>query len=223
MNYELARIGIGAGAGASYGLGYSQMAEVSAKVAHFIRNLGYQAIPMGNDTGLSVPMAIEAGLGEQSRIGIVVHPVLGTCFRICKVATDLPLIPDKPITFGALEFCKVCKKCAEICPSGAITTGDGYNDPYPPMSNAGTKRWYADAAKCGQWWADDGMPCNRCIVACPFNKPQTWIHDVVKGVAGVTPAFNSLFVSMDDVMGYGEFYPTEIEEGFWDSEDWPNG
>ena len=30
-----------------------------------------------------------------------IHPVMGTCFRISKVLTNLPLVPDKPISFGA--------------------------------------------------------------------------------------------------------------------------
>lgn len=223
MNFELARVGSGAAGGAAVGQGYSRMAEVASKVADFIRNLGYQAIPMGNDTGLSVPMAVEAGLGEQVRTSFIAHPVLGTNLRLCKVLTDLPLTTDKPITFGAHEFCLSCKKCAENCPVQAITFEDDYNEPACATSSTGSKRWYVNAEKCGQWWKDGAMPCNRCVVACPFNKPQTWMHDVVKGVAGTTTAFNSLFVALDDVMGYGDYFGGDVEADFWKTEDWPNG
>ncbi|MHA1228188.1 MAG: hypothetical protein ACTSPV_15695, partial [Candidatus Hodarchaeales archaeon] len=45
------------------GNGYSRMAFLVACMAEFLRNLGYQAIPAGNDTALSVPLAVQAGLG----------------------------------------------------------------------------------------------------------------------------------------------------------------
>ena len=54
-------------AGAATGLGYSRMIEVAVKMAEFVRNLGYNAIPMGNDTALSHPLAVDAGLGELGR------------------------------------------------------------------------------------------------------------------------------------------------------------
>ena len=69
-------------------------------LAEFIRILGYKAIPMGNDTSLSIPLAIDAGLGELGRHGLLITPEYGPCVRLCKVFTDLPLEPDKPIQFG---------------------------------------------------------------------------------------------------------------------------
>jgi hypothetical protein len=43
-------------AGRATGIGYSRMAHAIACLAEFIRHLGYQAIPMGNDTSLSIPI-----------------------------------------------------------------------------------------------------------------------------------------------------------------------
>jgi epoxyqueuosine reductase len=45
------------------GLVYSKMAFMLAILGEFIRNLGYRAFQCGNDTALSIPLAIEAGLG----------------------------------------------------------------------------------------------------------------------------------------------------------------
>ena len=47
----------------------SQSFSAIACLAEFIRKLGYGAIPMGNDTALSLPLAIDAGLGEMGRNG----------------------------------------------------------------------------------------------------------------------------------------------------------
>ncbi|MEE8355604.1 MAG: reductive dehalogenase domain-containing protein, partial [Candidatus Bathyarchaeia archaeon] len=44
-------------------MGYSRMPVVAGSLAEFIRGLGYHAIPCGNDTAISVPLAIQAGLG----------------------------------------------------------------------------------------------------------------------------------------------------------------
>ncbi|MBC8249451.1 MAG: hypothetical protein H8E90_07210, partial [Anaerolineales bacterium] len=51
-------------ASAATALAYSRMAEVAASLAKYIRALGYPALPSGNDTAQSIPLAIDAGLGE---------------------------------------------------------------------------------------------------------------------------------------------------------------
>ena len=56
----------------SVDLGYARMAFVATSVAEFIRFLGYHAIPCGNDTGPSIPFAIDAGLGELGRNGLLI-------------------------------------------------------------------------------------------------------------------------------------------------------
>jgi hypothetical protein len=91
------------------GLGYSRMAVTSGSLAEFLRALGYIGIPSGNDTALSVPYAIAAGLGEYSRMGLLITPEYGPRVRLAKVFTDAPLVPDRPIRFGVYEFCQKCK------------------------------------------------------------------------------------------------------------------
>lgn len=206
---------------AAVGVGYSRMAEVASKMAEFIRGIGYQAIPMGNDTGLSVPMAIEAGLGEQGRSGILVHPVLGTCIRIAKVATDMPIAPDKPITFGVEGFCKTCKKCARECPAAAIPTDDTYNEPIRVSNNPGPKKWYVDVWKCHCFWTENGTDCGTCMRTCPYNKPQTWLHDAVKGMTATASFLDPVFIKLDDMMGYGKYYDPDAAARFWQTAEWP--
>jgi len=87
-------------------------------LAEAIRMMGYNAIPCKNGTALSIPLAIDAGLGQLGRNGLLITPKYGPAVRIGKVLTDMPLVPDRPIDFGVTEFCQSCKKCAEHCPPG---------------------------------------------------------------------------------------------------------
>ena len=156
-------------AGSATGVGYSRMAFVIACLAEFVRNLGYRAIPMGNDTALSIPLAVDAGLGELGRNGLLVTPQYGPCVRLCKVFTDLPLAPDQPAAFGLAETCRRCYRCAEACEVEAISF-----DPEPsyrtvsPSNNLGIERWAVDHDKCYGFWIENGASCSTCIAACPF-------------------------------------------------------
>jgi epoxyqueuosine reductase len=158
-------------AGAATGLGYSRMAEVASKTVTFIRKLGYSAIPIGNDTCLSVPLAIDAGLGELGRHGMLINPYFGSMVRICKVITDFPLIVDKPISFGAAEYCSNCTICAKSCPSRAISFNrETAWESVCPSCSSGVKKWYVSGWDCLKYWVYSGTSCGLCQVVCPFNK-----------------------------------------------------
>jgi epoxyqueuosine reductase QueG len=126
---------------------------------------------MGNDTALSIPLAIDAGLGELGRNGLLITPQYGPCVRLCKVFTDLPLMPDQPISFGVTETCMKCFKCAEACEVEAISS-----DPEPsyrtvsPSNNQGIVRWAVDHDKCYAFWIENSASCATCIAACPFTQ-----------------------------------------------------
>jgi epoxyqueuosine reductase len=156
-------------AGSATGVGYSRMAYAAACLAAFIRNLGYRAIPMGNDTALSIPLAIDAGLGELGRNGLLVTPEYGPCVRLCKVFTDLPLVPDAPAAYGIVEACRRCRRCAEACEVGAIQA-----DPAPsfrtvsPSNNLGIERWAVNHDACYGFWVENGASCSTCIATCPY-------------------------------------------------------
>ncbi|MBW2513361.1 MAG: reductive dehalogenase, partial [Deltaproteobacteria bacterium] len=117
-------------ASAATGTGYSRMAFTAGLLAQFIRGLGFQAIPSGNDTACSIPVAIDAGLGEIARNGLLITPKFGPRVRLAKVLTDLPLVPDRPIEFGVWDFCLACEKCAKKCPSKSIMFGPPSAEPH---------------------------------------------------------------------------------------------
>ena len=157
-------------AAAATGVGYSKMAFILACMGEFIRNLGYKAIQCGNDTALSIPLAIDAGLGELGRNGLLITPQHGPRVRLCKIFTDLPLEPDKPIEFGVKEFCKRCKLCAERCEVDAISMEDEPSFKITCRSNnPGALKWYVDVERCYLYWCENGVDCSTCIKVCPYN------------------------------------------------------
>jgi epoxyqueuosine reductase len=192
---------------AATGNGYSRKAFTVASVAEFIRGLGYNAIPSPNDTGLSVPMAIDAGLGELSRMGLLVTPKYGPRVRLAKVITDLPLVPDSPISFGVQEFCEVCGKCADACPSGGIAKkGEPRTmEPINLSTNPGVLKWPINAEKCYEQWQINGMDCSLCLRACPFNKPDNWLHEATRILVGArSGTLDQIMLNLDNASRYGE-------------------
>ncbi|MGQ9720811.1 MAG: reductive dehalogenase [Candidatus Jordarchaeum sp.] len=154
------------------GLGYSKMVFLSASLAEFIRGLGYTAIPCANDTALSIPLAVSAGLGQLGRSGLLITPEFGPAVRICKVLTNIPLKNDTPIDFGVTEYCQNCRRCAEICPTEAISFGERTKEPTSISNNPGVLKWPINPEKCLASWRKNGFSCSNCIAVCPFNKVQ---------------------------------------------------
>ena len=198
---------------AAQGDGYSKMPFVAGRLAHFIRTLGYKAIPCGNDTALSIPLAIDAGLGELGRNGVLITEKFGPRCRLCKVFTDLPLVPDEPIEFGVTEFCNTCRRCAENCPGRAILFGEPTDQPINISNNGGIFKWPIDAEKCLRFWVqNDCSSCSNCIMVCPFNKPMGWLHDMTRFFVRNASWLDSLLVRLDKAFGYGKRIKTEQ---FW--------
>ena len=195
-------------------LGYSEMAFVAASLATFIRKLGYHAIPSGNDTGLTIPMAVDAGLGELGRNGLLITEEFGPRIRLCKVFTEAPLVPDKPVDMGLRHFCEQCKKCAKHCPGGAIQKGETTDQPVNISSGRGVLKWPIDAHKCYRFWYANGAWCANCIRVCPWNKPNTLFHKFNRSIIMNAPWSHAFFVWIDDVFRYGK-----QSVGYWNLEE----
>lgn len=190
---------------------YSKLGFCSVSLAEFIRAMGYNAIPCVNDTALSVPLAIDAGLGELGRHGLLITERYGPCVRICKVLTDMPLNPDTPKEFGVKKFCQLCTKCADCCPSHAISKGDMTWEGPSEGNNPGILKWYINSEKCLKYWIKIGSCCSTCKAVCPFTKgEELLIHDFVRGVIKNVPFINRFWVVMDNLFGYGKKRRPEI-------------
>lgn len=207
MDYEAMRSSPSALGGAATGLGYSRMAFVAHLLAVFIRGLGYGALPCGNDTALSVPLAMAAGLGEAGRMGLLITERFGPRVRLCKVFTDMPLVTDAFKPFGVWEFCRTCRACAYHCPSRAIPEGEPTLEGPNVSSHSGISKWYVNGEKCFEYWAQNRQDCAVCIRVCPFNKAPGLVHDLVRATVKRTSRFNSFFVRMDKALGYDRMVP----------------
>lgn len=151
-------------------LGYSKCVFLAVSMAEFLRGLGFTAIPCVNDTALSIPLAVSAGLGQAGRCGLLITPEFGSAIRICKVFTDLPLKCDKPVDYGIVDYCRKCKRCAESCPVNAIPYGDRTFEPKTKSNNPGVLKWSIDPEKCVMYWRETGVTCSICIAVCPFTR-----------------------------------------------------
>ncbi|NDV18407.1 reductive dehalogenase [Pseudodesulfovibrio sp. JC047] len=187
---------------------YSRANIYSNRIKVFLRGLGYQHFGGGTSSvGRSVPFGIMAGMGEGCRAGILCSPQWGTDLRtVMLTVTDLPLAETKPIDAGIVEFCKVCKKCGEMCPSGAISMAD---EPFwggdVPWQAKGYKGWYMNAKKCYSYMLSGDPDCSRCQTVCPFTKfDEAVMHDLVRMSIAKAPALNSIIRNMDDIFGYGQ-------------------
>ena len=215
MDYAAMHYAPDAITGAATGLGYSMQAVVANLMAAFVRGLGYQAVPSGNDTALSIPLAIAAGLGELGRMGLLVTEKYGPRVRLSKVFTDLPLQHDDYRPFGVAEFCTTCKKCAIHCPSQSIPFGEPTLEGPSPANHSGVRKWYIDPERCYAFWGQNGMDCSRCVAVCPFNKPPGRLHDVVRFFVKRFPRLNRLWLWADDVAAYGRKVASR-PEGYWE-------
>jgi len=176
---------------------YSQLKFITTQLSDFIAGLGYEAQyreTLGfNPELLMVPVAIDAGVGEFARNGRVMSPEYGVNMRVKAVTTDMPLKIDKPISFGAHDFCMACENCATYCPPRAIPFGPPTDSPDSVHVNPGYRKWYVDAQKCLTFWSIDKahwLSCGgRCMSVCPWNKEQNVFHHLVRWFAIHAPPF----------------------------------
>ena len=177
---------------------YVESAKVAIQIASMIRRLGYPARAHidGNYRVIAPLVAKDAGIGEIGRMGILMTPGLGPRVRLGVVTTDLPLVAD-PATNdrSVVDFCTVCKKCAENCPSQSISFDDR-------TRVDGGWRWAIDPDTCFRYWNAVGTDCGVCMTVCPYSHPDNAAHDIVRWAIRRSGAARRAALWMDDLF-YG--------------------
>ena len=172
---------------------------IAVQIAEFIRRLGYTARAHidGNYRVVCPLVARDAGLGEIGRMGLLMTPKLGPRVRIGVVTTTLPLVPDvRRRDPTMIDFCTHCRKCADACPSNAISH-DGRAE------IDGVRRWQIDQEACFTYWCSVGTDCARCVAVCPYSHPDTLLHNLVRRGARNSSVFRRAAIWGDDLL-YGK-------------------
>lgn len=210
------------GLGEPSSMAYASLNYINFRLMTFLRGLGYQRYG-GDDVavGLNNAFGILGGLGEYARTNRMVSPKYGNAFRTTNlIITDLPLAETKPIDAGIFRFCHTCKKCAEMCPTGALSMADEPSwETKGPWNRPGLKGFYEDGLACFERMFSMSPTCGICHAVCPYNKmDKATIHELVKISIAKAPMMNGLIRTLDDSFGYGLF---ENPEDFWEMEDLP--
>jgi len=151
------------------------------------------------------PLAVAAGLGELGRHNLLIADRYGTRVRIGAVTTDAPLRHLEPTSRGVRRFCDACLKCADNCPSRALSDG-------APEDVRGVIKWPTDSVRCFAYWRRVGTDCGICMAVCPFSHRNTWLHNVVRGLVARAPWLAAFLVRADDVV-YGRGWPGRFRGG----------
>jgi ferredoxin len=178
---------------------YVEAARIAVQLAAAIRFLGYPARAHidGNYRVIAPLVARDAGLGEIGRMGLLMTPRQGPRVRVGVVTTDLPLLTDgyQPDP-SLIDFCQICKKCAENCPSQSIPAGDREID-------NGVLRWKINPETCYHYWTVVGTDCGKCMAVCPYSHPDNWIHNLIRWGNYRSGLFRRLALILDDFF-YGK-------------------
>ena len=178
---------------------YVNSGVIAVQMAHFLRGLGYQARAHidGNYEVIAPLVARDAGLGELGRMGLLMTPKLGPRVRIAVVTTNAPLeVSLRKPDYSVHDFCNICKKCANVCPSQAIQ--------HEPLSLIeGVERWQINHEKCYGYWCSVGTDCGRCMSVCPYAHKNNMIHNFVRWGIRNNKYFRRLAVYGDDII-YGK-------------------
>lgn len=173
---------------------YLESGIIALQAAAFIRGIGYEARAHidGNYEVVCPLVARDAGLGEIGRMGLLMTPRLGPRVRISVVTTNLPLIPDNPVhDHSVIDFCTLCKKCADACPGKAISFNDR-------EEIDGVKRWQIKQEACFTLWCELGTDCGRCMSVCPYSHSDNLMHGMVRKGLGNSSLFRMAALKLDD-------------------------
>jgi ferredoxin len=177
---------------------YAEAAKIALQLGYFIRSQGFPARAHidGNYRVIAPLVARDAGLGEIGRMGLLMTPELGPRVRLGVVTTDLPLLPDPRFDGRSMiDFCRICLKCAENCPSKSIPFDDR-------QEIAGALRWRINPDTCFRYWNVIGTDCGLCMAVCPYSHPDNWGHNTIRWAIQRSGAARRAALWLDDLF-YG--------------------
>lgn len=126
-------------------------------------------------------------------MGLLITPKLGSRVRIAVISTDMPLIVDerKPDN-SVIDFCTICKKCADVCPSRSIPFVDR-------KLIDGVLRWQICQETCFTYWCSVGTDCGKCMSSCPYSHQNNLMHNFIRWGISNSMIFRRFALKMDDL------------------------
>lgn len=132
----------------------------------FLDAIGYKGMAYLDEHGYKVSFkrprlkicAYEAGLGVYGKAGFIIHPELGSRFRLGAILTDAELPPDEKLS--DFDPCSDCDACIRACPARALDPEQRYPHSY-------------DRDRCMQRRAEIAakkLYCHNCYAVCPAGK-----------------------------------------------------
>lgn len=189
---------------------YVRSGIIALRIAQYIRRMGYDArAHIDGEYEVICPLvARDAGLGEIGRMGLLMSSEIGPRVRIAVITTSIPLLTDeRKEEYSVIDFCKKCKKCAEVCPSRAIPFEDR-------QEINGVPRWQINQEACFTYWTKAGTDCARCMSVCPYSHPNNSLHSIVRYGIKNSPVFRKLAVKMDDLFYGRKPSPLKLPEWY---------
>jgi epoxyqueuosine reductase len=143
---------------------YPVVRQIAEKVAHFIEESGYKAVP-GQDVPLKF-VADRIGLGAYGKNGLLLTEQCGSYAGFRSVVTDMPIAPDR---FEKMTPpCDDCELCLQACPTAALYAPYKVN-PRLCINPLTRKQKYIQPelrVKMQNWI----IGCDICQEVCPVNR-----------------------------------------------------
>ncbi|WP_018664125.1 tRNA epoxyqueuosine(34) reductase QueG [Heyndrickxia acidiproducens] len=126
------------------------------------------------DTGELVDRAVaeRAGIGWSGKNCAIITPEYGSYVYLGEMITNIPFEPDTPME----DQCGSCRKCLDVCPTGALVAGGQINAKRCISFLTQTKGYLEDEFKVKI--GNRVYGCDSCQTICPKNKGMDFhFHD----------------------------------------------
>ncbi len=159
---------------ASWGTDYHiVLQEKLEKIADFLQRkvADFQYSSMVDTGELSDRAVAErAGIGFSGKNTLMISPEYGSYIYLGEMITNIPFIPDQPLSEG----CGTCTKCIDACPTGALVEAGRLNAQQCLAFLTQTKGFLPDEHrdKLGNFI----YGYETCQVVCPYNKGVDFHH-----------------------------------------------
>lgn len=149
-----------------------RLAELAARLlSHFGGQVAYRICV---DTAPLLERAIGegAGLGFIGKNTLLITPALGSFTLLCELLVGLDVAPRSTVRDGSSEKCGTCRKCIDVCPTGAFVAPYQLDASrcisYLTIENSGPIPRALRPA-IGTWI----FGCDLCQEVCPWNASPT--------------------------------------------------